>query len=81
VRLLPRAAWEPYVRLGLPAAGTLVSGGWKEVGRFLGPSIRGFYEDGGLERMLDFWLAAGIEDVRYRRLSLGGAIVAWGRRR
>ena len=80
-RLLPRAAWEMYVRVGLPVAGTLVSGGWKEVGRFLGPSIRGFYREGGLERMLDYWLAAGIEDLRYRLLSLGGGIVVWGRRR
>jgi demethylmenaquinone methyltransferase/2-methoxy-6-polyprenyl-1,4-benzoquinol methylase len=80
-RALPRAAWEMYVRVGLPVAGTLVSGGWKEVGRFLGPSIREFYRDRGLERTLDCWLAAGIEDLRYRRLSLGGGIVTWGRRR
>ena len=80
-RLLPRAAWEVYVRVGLPAAGTLVSGGWKEVGQFLGPSIREFYKEGGLERTLDCWLAAGIEDLRYRQLSLGGGIVVWGRRR
>ena len=79
-RPLPRAAWELYVRMGLPAAGALVSEGWKEVGRFLGPSIRGLYADGGLERVLDCWLAAGIEELRYRRLSLGGGIVIWGRR-
>lgn len=80
-RPLPRAAWELYVRMGLPAAGALVSEGWKEVGRFLGPSIRGLYADGGLERVLDCWLAAGIEELRYRRLSLGGGIVIWGRRK
>ena len=80
-RLLPRTAWEIYVRVGLPAAGTLVSDGWKEVGRFLGPSIRELYRERGLERILGCWLAAGIEDLRYRRLSLGGAIVVWGRRR
>jgi demethylmenaquinone methyltransferase/2-methoxy-6-polyprenyl-1,4-benzoquinol methylase len=79
-RLLPRAAWELYVRVGLPVTGTLVSGGWREVGRFLGPSIRGFYANGGLGRILDCWLGAGIEEVRYRRLSLGGAIIVWGRR-
>ncbi|MGC9974932.1 MAG: class I SAM-dependent methyltransferase [Gaiellaceae bacterium] len=80
-RLLPRAAWELYVRTGLPAVGTLVSGGWKEVGRFLGPSIRELYAERGLEQILGCWLAAGIEDLHYRRLSLGGAIVIWGRRR
>ena len=80
-RPLPRAAWELYVRMGLPAAGALVSEGWKDVGRFLGPSIRGLYADGGLERVLDCWLAAGIQELRYRRLSLGGGIVIWGRRK
>jgi demethylmenaquinone methyltransferase/2-methoxy-6-polyprenyl-1,4-benzoquinol methylase len=80
-RLLPRVAWELYVRLGLPAAGALVSDGWKEVGSFLGPSIHELYANRGLERILDCWLAAGIEGLRYRRLSLGGAIVVWGRRR
>jgi len=79
-RPLPRAAWELYVRVGLPAAGALVSDGWGEVGRFLGPSIHGLYADGGLERVLDCWLEAGIEDLRYRWLSLGGGIVIWGRR-
>ena len=39
-----RPLWELYVRVGLPLAGRLVSPGWHEVGRFLGPSIRGFWE-------------------------------------
>jgi demethylmenaquinone methyltransferase / 2-methoxy-6-polyprenyl-1,4-benzoquinol methylase len=80
-RLLPRAAWELYVRLGLPAAGALVSDGWREVGRFLSPSIHELYANGGLERIIGYWRVAGIDELRYRRLSLGGAIVIWGRRR
>jgi demethylmenaquinone methyltransferase / 2-methoxy-6-polyprenyl-1,4-benzoquinol methylase len=79
-RLLPRAAWELYVRIGLPVAGRVVSPGWHEVGRFLGPSIRGFYDRVPLDELLALWSAAGIEDVRHRRLSLGGGIVIWGRR-
>jgi demethylmenaquinone methyltransferase / 2-methoxy-6-polyprenyl-1,4-benzoquinol methylase len=79
-RLLPRAAWELYVRVGLPVAGRVVSPGWHEVGRFLGPSIRGFYDRVPLDELLALWSAAGIEDVRRRRLSLGGGIVIWGRR-
>ena len=79
-RLLPRAAWELYVRVGLPLAGRVVSPGWHEVGRFLGPSIRGFYEGLPLDGLLRLWNAAGIEEVRHRRLSLGGGIVVWGRR-
>jgi demethylmenaquinone methyltransferase/2-methoxy-6-polyprenyl-1,4-benzoquinol methylase len=79
-RLLSRAAWELYVRVGLPLAGRVVSPGWHEVGRFLGPSIRGFYERLPLDELLGLWNAAGIEAVHHRRLSLGGGIVVWGRR-
>jgi demethylmenaquinone methyltransferase/2-methoxy-6-polyprenyl-1,4-benzoquinol methylase len=76
-----RVLWELYVRIGLPAAGRLISPGWHEVGRFLGPSIRGFYARTPLERVLELWREAGVEDVRSRRLSLGGGVVIWGRRR
>ena len=75
-----RAAWEAYVRVGLPAAGRLVSPGWGEVGRFLGPSIRGFYERHPLPELLELWRAAGIHEPRARTLSLGGGVVVWGRR-
>ena len=78
--LLPRAAWKLYVGVGLPLAGRLVSPGWYKVGSFLGPSIRGFYKRLPLDALLDLWRTAGIEDVRHRRLSLGGGIVVWGRR-
>jgi len=75
-----RALWELYVRLGLPLAGRLLSPGWYEVGRFLGPSIRDFEARLPLERQLELWSEAGLEDVRARRLSLGGGVVVWGRR-
>jgi demethylmenaquinone methyltransferase / 2-methoxy-6-polyprenyl-1,4-benzoquinol methylase len=77
---LTRAAWNLYVRVGLPLAGRIVSPGWHEVGSFLGPSIRGFYERIPLPALLDLWTEAGIENVRFHRLSLGGGIVIWGRR-
>src|SRR5579864_821070 len=38
-----RALWWLYTRIGLPAAGRLFGREWYEVGRFLGPSITGFY--------------------------------------
>jgi demethylmenaquinone methyltransferase/2-methoxy-6-polyprenyl-1,4-benzoquinol methylase len=79
-RPLPRAAWELYVRAGLPLAGALLRNGWDEVGRFLGPSIRGYYASGGLKRTLDLWLEAGIGELHYKLLSLGGGVVIWGRR-
>ena len=79
-RLLPRAAWELYVRVGLPVLGAAASPGWGAVGRFLGPSIRSFYAGHSEPGLLELWRGAGIEDVRLRRLSLGGGIVVWGRR-
>ncbi|HEY3185134.1 MAG TPA: class I SAM-dependent methyltransferase [Gaiellaceae bacterium] len=79
-RGLPRPLWELWVRIGLPGAGAAIGGGWREVGSFLGPSIRGFYDRWPLPRLLDAWRDAGIDDVRARRLSLGGGIVTWGRK-
>ena len=75
-----RPLWELWVRVGLPAAGAVIGGGWGEVGSFLGPSIRGHYDNWPLPSLLDAWRAAGIGDVRARRLSVGGGIVTWGRR-
>jgi demethylmenaquinone methyltransferase/2-methoxy-6-polyprenyl-1,4-benzoquinol methylase len=79
-RALPRAAWEGYVRLGLPLAGRAVSPGWADVGDFLGPSIREFGRRWPPERLRGLWEGAGIDDVRARLLSLGGGIVLWGTR-
>lgn len=76
-RGLARPAWELYVGIGLPALGAVVSPGWRRVGSFLGPSIRDFHRGTNLPRL---WADAGIEDVRARRLSLGGGLVMWGRR-
>jgi demethylmenaquinone methyltransferase / 2-methoxy-6-polyprenyl-1,4-benzoquinol methylase len=75
-----RPLWELYVRAGLPAAGRVISPGWRLVGGFLGSSIRDFYARWPVERLLQAWREAGIDDVGARRLSLGGGIVIWGRR-
>jgi demethylmenaquinone methyltransferase / 2-methoxy-6-polyprenyl-1,4-benzoquinol methylase len=76
-RGLARPAWELYVRIGLPLLGALVSPGWRRVGSFLGPSIRDFH---GRHDLPELWAAAGIDNVRSRRLSLGGGLVMWGQR-
>ena len=76
-RGLARPAWELWVRVGLPAAGALISPGWRQVGSFLGPSIRDFH---GRYDVPALWRAAGIREVQSRRLSLGGGLVVWGRR-
>jgi len=75
-----RVAWRLYTSVGLPVLGRLVSRDWGAVGRFLGPSIAGFYARHPLERIASYWQAAGLEDVRVRRMSLGGGVVMWARR-
>jgi len=80
-RGLWRPLWELWVRVGLPGAGRMIGSGWPEVGTFLGPSIRGHYRRWPLERLLGAWRDAGVEDVRARRLSLGGGIVTWGHKK
>jgi demethylmenaquinone methyltransferase/2-methoxy-6-polyprenyl-1,4-benzoquinol methylase len=77
---LPRAAWNLWVDAGLPTLGRAISPGWHEVGRFLGGSIRDFDERWPVPRLVAAMRDAGFEDVRARRLSLGGCTVLWGRR-
>ena len=78
---VPRAAWNLWVDAALPVLGRAISPGWHEVGRFLGNSIRDFDARWPVPRLLAAMRDAGFEEVRARRLSLGGCTVAWGRRR
>jgi len=72
-----RWAWDAYVDRLLPLARAPE---WREVGRFLGPSIREFWSRVPLERLLELWREAGVAEPRHRLLSLGGGIVVWGTR-
>jgi demethylmenaquinone methyltransferase/2-methoxy-6-polyprenyl-1,4-benzoquinol methylase len=75
-----RAAWAAYTRIGLPLAGGLASPAWYRTGRFLGPSISGFSRRYPFPVLADLWRDAGLRDVRWRTMSMGGAFVMWGRR-
>ena len=81
----PRGAWRPawwlYTRIVLPAAGAVIRSGWWEVGRFLGTSIEAFAKRHPPARLVGEWGEAGMKDIRFRRMSLGGGLVMWGRRR
>jgi demethylmenaquinone methyltransferase/2-methoxy-6-polyprenyl-1,4-benzoquinol methylase len=81
---VPRGVWYPlwrvYTDAVLPAGGRLFSRDWQDVGAFLGRSIREFYGRWREGSLLEAWRDAGFRDVRSRRLSLGGAIVIWGRK-
>jgi demethylmenaquinone methyltransferase/2-methoxy-6-polyprenyl-1,4-benzoquinol methylase len=76
-----RAWWWSYTRFLLPAGG-LVTGGreWYAVGRFLGPNISSHYRRYPVETIAEDWRRAGLVDVGWRAMSLGGGLVMWGRR-
>ncbi len=75
-----RTAWWLYTRTVLPVAGALIRSGWWQVGRFLGPSIDAFSERHPPDRLAVAWDDAGMHAVHFRRMSLGGGLVMWGRR-
>ena len=77
---LARPLWEAYVRVALPLAGRVLRQGWREVGDFLGDSIRAYWGRYPIERQLELWRAAGIRGLEVRRLSLGGGVVIWGQK-
>jgi demethylmenaquinone methyltransferase / 2-methoxy-6-polyprenyl-1,4-benzoquinol methylase len=79
-RASARGLWRVYTRVGLPAFGRLVSREWAAVGRFLGPSIEGFYERHPLAQIVAYWRQAGLEKVRVRRMSFGAGVIISARR-
>lgn len=71
--------WWCYTRWVLPLAGWLTGGReWFEVGRFLGPNIARHYRQYPLSWTTGAWRAAGMNDVQFRIMSLGGGVVIWG---
>jgi demethylmenaquinone methyltransferase/2-methoxy-6-polyprenyl-1,4-benzoquinol methylase len=76
-----RALWRVYTAAVLPVLGALTGGRpWWRVGRFLGPSIRDHYAGFPLESHVRAWEEAGMRDVSWRVMSLGGGLVMWGTR-
>jgi len=71
------AGWWGYTRLMMPLVGAAVSPAWRHTGRFLGPSITGFYRRYPLPEQVRWWHAAGLRHVRTRVMSLGAGIVIW----
>jgi demethylmenaquinone methyltransferase/2-methoxy-6-polyprenyl-1,4-benzoquinol methylase len=77
-----RAGWHLYTRGVLPIAGYATGGrAWASVGRFLGPSITQHYRAYPVDWTVRAWQDAGMESVNVRRMSLGGGLVMWGRKR
>ena len=74
------ALWLLHTRLVLPLGTRLLSPGWRDAGSFLGPSISTFYRSHSIEGLRSMWGRAGIGDVETTVMSLGGAVVMWGRK-
>ena len=74
-----RASWWAYTRMLLPAAGLLLGGkAWWDVGCFLGPNIEAHYKHWPTARIVEAWQSAGMVEVGFRVMSLGGGLVMWG---
>jgi demethylmenaquinone methyltransferase/2-methoxy-6-polyprenyl-1,4-benzoquinol methylase len=69
--------WLIHTRIMFPIVGRLISPGWYQVGRFLGPSI-GRFRDWSIPTLSNMLQGAGLEDVNHRLMSLGGGLIMWG---
>lgn len=72
--------WHLYTRTVLPLAGTLISPGWRDVGRFLGPSIDEFHHRWPTALLVEAWRAAGLSRLKVWAMSLGGGLVMTARK-
>ena len=73
---LLRGLWGVYTGVGLPAIGRVFSREWRDVGRFLGPSIEDLYRRFPLDAQRGMWERAGLRDVSVRRMSFGAGVVS-----
>jgi demethylmenaquinone methyltransferase/2-methoxy-6-polyprenyl-1,4-benzoquinol methylase len=74
-----RLLWRVYTAVVLPSLGWLLGGrAWWAVGRFLGPSITGHYRSYPLDWHVRAWERAGLHEIGWRVMSLGGGLVMWG---
>ena len=76
-----RAAWKLYGRVFFRGLAPLVSRGWHDIGTFLPESIERWGREYNPARLESLWIDAGLHGVRTKRMSLGGGVVTWGRKR
>ena len=77
---LVHTLWLLHTRLAMPVASRLLPTGWGTVGSFLGPSISNFYRRHTLQDLTEMWAQARVVALQTKLLSLGGAVVMWGRK-
>lgn len=78
--LLPRLGWRVVTGVVGPLAGRAISPEWGHAMSFLRRSIPRFWRDHSMGDVVDMHRAAGIDDVRVRRLTFGAGVVVWGTR-
>ncbi len=79
--LLPRLGWRAYTGVLAPLTGRMMSPGWGHAMSYLRTSIPEFWRAHPMGEVVDMHRAAGIEDLRVKRLTFGSAVVIWGVRR
>lgn len=79
--LLPRIGWRVVTGVVGPLAGRAMSPGWGHAMSYLRRSIPEFWARHPMAEVVDMHRAAGIEDLRVKRLTFGAAVVIWGTRR
>jgi demethylmenaquinone methyltransferase / 2-methoxy-6-polyprenyl-1,4-benzoquinol methylase len=73
-----RACWNIHALHVFPFVARLFGRGWRQVARFLGPSIVTFNERWSLGALEDLWRRAGMEHVTTQRLTFGAGVVTFG---
>lgn len=76
--IVARMGWHVYTGVALPIAGRMMSPGWGQAMSFLRSSIPDFWRTHPLAEVVDMHRAAGLDELRVRRLTFGAAVVIWG---
>jgi demethylmenaquinone methyltransferase / 2-methoxy-6-polyprenyl-1,4-benzoquinol methylase len=76
-----RTCWNLYALRVLPVATVLLGRGWREVGRFLGPSIVSFNERWSPAALEELWRRGGMQQVVTRYLTFGAGVVTLATKR
>lgn len=75
-----RALWTVYTFTVFRWITGTISAGWRDIGRFLGPSIVEFCRRAPVERLREIWTSQGMTDVQIRTMTFGAGVVMWGRK-
>ena len=78
---LPRIGWSVHALGVFPTATKVFGSEWAHVGAFLPQSIVVWANEWPLERQVAMWDAAGIEEIKTRRMTFGTGVLIKGRKR